>query len=192
VAASLGLERSQNEELVALHLGFLLGVRVDQAGVQGLDFHTAQGVPSTERQAKSVVSRRSYLQDAAFTALLVETDAPSARLEEVINALRHPCFTPYLGRRSCPPSVPVLASRDAIVGQDWEALFDQVPPAANPSAGTLYVEGPVAVGAGLRTLRMRDEHRRLGARLFHERDVTQLLPIRANNSKDTVAPWFPK
>jgi CRISPR system Cascade subunit CasD len=48
------------------------------------------------------------VQDAAFTVAMIEArDAPFT-LEEVKEALRKPAFAPFVGRRSCPPSVPAF------------------------------------------------------------------------------------
>ncbi|MFE3455545.1 type I-E CRISPR-associated protein Cas5/CasD [Nonomuraea sp. NPDC059194] len=90
-------------------------VRIDRPGVQLIDFHTVggglpRGVPRPDgtyraKDTATMVTRRQYLSDAAFT-VAVEGDA--ARLAELAEALRRPYWQPYLGRRSCPPDQPLL------------------------------------------------------------------------------------
>ena len=91
VAAALGRRRDESiEDLQALHFG----VRVEQAGMLLRDYHTAKSHKS------AYVTNRYYLADATFLGGL-EGDEPL--LAEIENALRHPAFPLFLGRRSCPP-----------------------------------------------------------------------------------------
>lgn len=92
-------------------------VRVDRPGVHLVDFHTVGGglprhqtVPTAEGKrrvggAGTIVSRRHYLADAAFT---VAVTGPDELIGAVADALRIPAWAPYLGRRSCPPDQPLL------------------------------------------------------------------------------------
>jgi CRISPR system Cascade subunit CasD len=94
LAAAQGRRRTDPlEEL----LGLRLAVRTEQAGTVERDFQTA-----TRHGAHTPVSvsTRHYLADAVFLAA-VEGD--QALLESLQDALRHPHFPLYLGRRSCPP-----------------------------------------------------------------------------------------
>lgn len=92
LAAARGLRRTDPlEELLTLRIG----VRIDSAGRLERDFQTAQGMP---------LSYRFYLADAVFVAG-VEGD-PNL-LAGLAEALRHPHFPLYLGRRACPPAGPV-------------------------------------------------------------------------------------
>ncbi|MBQ9616799.1 MAG: type I-E CRISPR-associated protein Cas5/CasD, partial [Oscillibacter sp.] len=71
------------------------------------------------------VTHRYYLSDAVFLAGLESPDR--AYLEKLEYALRHPVFPLFLGRRSCPPSVPlVLGIREtgllsALLDEPWQA-----------------------------------------------------------------------
>lgn len=194
VAAAMGIVREDVATLAALHRSYAFGVRIDSAGQRGVDFHTAQDVPRAERgAAETVVSRRGYLYDASFAALLVEHSHAIAPLATMLEALRRPRFAPFLGRRSCPPAVPVLALPNIIEAPTWVALFAQVPVARN-AAGKLdaFVEG-AAVDAPLRQLRLRDALTGPLPRFFHERQVTHLqLPApEVPRARDTVDAWFP-
>ena len=48
---------------------------------------------------------RHYLQDAVFLVGLESED--TALLQELETALKHPVYPLYLGRRSCPPTLPL-------------------------------------------------------------------------------------
>ncbi|GAA0986077.1 type I-E CRISPR-associated protein Cas5/CasD [Acrocarpospora macrocephala] len=90
-------------------------VRIDRPGVRMMDFHTVggglpRGVPRPDgtqrpRDTATIVTRRQYLSDAAFT---VAVEGPEDRIAGIAEALQRPCWQPYLGRRSCPPDQPLL------------------------------------------------------------------------------------
>ncbi|MGE4557531.1 MAG: type I-E CRISPR-associated protein Cas5/CasD [Desulfovibrionaceae bacterium] len=124
VAACLGVRRGEEDRLQGLSRGYGAAVREDAPGRRMLDYHTVQ----TTRQKKNrefrrradelgpfldpgedlatVLSRREYLANAAFTACLWERRDPPHPLEELAEALQRPRFAPYLGRKSCPPGLP--------------------------------------------------------------------------------------
>ena len=137
LAAALGRHRGADLDDLA---GLRCGVRVDQPGTVLRDYHTAgdyRGVPLLQAgvSAKGVqkytappktthVTHRFYLQDAVFVAGLAgERDF----LTELARALRRPAFPLALGRRSCPPTQPlVLGVHDGDLGavlarQPWQA-----------------------------------------------------------------------
>ena len=95
VAAAMGRRRDESiEDLSA----FRFGVRLDQAGVVMSDYHTAHH-PTNSKLA--YITDRQYLQDACF---VVGLEGERNLLERVQDALSHPYFPLFLGRRSCPPS----------------------------------------------------------------------------------------
>lgn len=98
LAAALGLRRDDTEGLARLN-GLRFAVRADQEGSLLVDFHTAKS------RDTSYVTYRHYLQDAVFLAGLESED--EALLRELEVALRHPVYPLYLGRRSCPPTLPL-------------------------------------------------------------------------------------
>jgi CRISPR system Cascade subunit CasD len=95
-------------------------VREDRAGTLLTDFHTAGGgmfrgsedyfapTSSGGKGKNPVVTRREYLQDASFLAVL---EGEEALLDDLAAALLDPVWPLSLGRRSCPPSTPVYAGR---------------------------------------------------------------------------------
>ena len=98
-------------------------------GVPLVDYHTAQ-VPASgsgrnrrsfptrweelnsrpRHDLKTILSRRDYRMDArADVALWARASVPPRPLEELREALAHPGFVLYLGRKSCPLALPVEA-----------------------------------------------------------------------------------
>lgn len=119
LAAALGIRRDEEEKLIPLN-GLRFGVRVDKEGTLLRDFHTAHSAKS------SYVTHRYYLADAVFLAGL-ESDRESF-LGELDEALRHPAFPLFLGRRACPPTLPLslgiragIDLREALVQEPWQA-----------------------------------------------------------------------
>lgn len=113
LCAALGVSRPQASgewlpKLSALHMG----VRIDWPGVRWWDYHTvgarmqmriAEGEGKTKPGA--MLTRREYLCDASF---LVALRGEPALIAELETAMGNPRWTPYLGRKSCPPSRPLL------------------------------------------------------------------------------------
>jgi CRISPR system Cascade subunit CasD len=193
LGGALGLSRDDTAPLVALHAGAAYGVRVERPGSRGVDFHTAQDVPRKERGQPfpTVVSRRGYLYDATFTALVAERGVASVPLDRLLEAVRWPTFSPYLGRRSCPPSAPLLASPPIVEGGSWLELFAAVPLSTRATRHELFVEPP-APDSYIRELRVRDSLVGPLARLFGD---TQLFHVRLpldepGDHDNTVDPWF--
>jgi CRISPR system Cascade subunit CasD len=98
LAAAKGLRRTDPlEDLVDLRFA----VRLDQPGELLRDFQTAR---SLDGQESMPLSYRFYRADARY---LVGLEADGDLLAGVADALLHPVFPLYLGRRSCPPSEPL-------------------------------------------------------------------------------------
>lgn len=99
LAAALGRPRNADlSDLAALRFG----IREEREGKLLRDFHTAH---SDDGKA-AYVTERYYLSDAVFLAALESEDA--AFLETLAYALEHPVYPLFLGRRSCPPTLPLL------------------------------------------------------------------------------------
>ena len=97
LAAALGLRRDADlSKLSALRFG----VRVDRNGEVIKDFHMAKA------DKTSYLTYRYYLSDAIFLVGLESEDR--SFLEQIERALRNPCFPLFLGRRSCPPTLPLV------------------------------------------------------------------------------------
>lgn len=121
LAAAAGIERGDDNALQPL-AALRFGVRIDQPGTRVRDFHTAHhGVTGKSMP----LSERFYLADAVFVAAL---EGDHQLLGELHAALRAPVYPPFLGRRSCPPSLPVELSlhdegglKDALRDEAWQA-----------------------------------------------------------------------
>lgn len=100
LAAALGLRRDDTAGLTRLNQ-LRFAVRTDREGSLLVDFHTA----TREEGKPPYVTYRHYLQDAVFLAGLESEE--DALLRELEAALRHPVYPLYLGRRSCPPTLPL-------------------------------------------------------------------------------------
>lgn len=129
LGAALGIDRADTAALVALDQSFSLVVRVDARGTALTDYHTAMDVPSMDGASVrkyATITRRTYLCDAAFTVLLVQSREET--LAQWHRALRYPRYAPVLGRRACPPAVPLVERAPTVVqGADWRALLDAAP-----------------------------------------------------------------
>lgn len=94
LAAAEGRPREQS---VADLVNLRFGVRTDQVGSVLRDFQTE--IDWRTNKAKPLTNRY-YLQDYRFIAGI---EGPLEILKGLDDALKHPVFPLYLGRRSCPP-----------------------------------------------------------------------------------------
>jgi len=111
LCAALGVSRPAAPEGWLPRLNPLrMGVRIDVPGVRWWDYHTL-GAGMRMRTAEggtkpgAMLTRREYLCDASFLVALRGDPPLVAELEAAIKA---PKWTPYLGRKCCPPSRPLL------------------------------------------------------------------------------------
>lgn len=96
LAAALGRRRDEPlDDLKSLRFA----VRVDQEGELLRDFHMAK------EEENAYLTERYYLSDAVFLAGLESGDEEFLRKLDA--ALRAPAFPLFLGRRSCPPTLPL-------------------------------------------------------------------------------------
>ena len=99
IASALGLRRDR-EEIKSLSDAIRFGVRIDKPGKLLRDFHTVRKGGKT-----AYVTNRYYLSDAAFLVALESSDEDL--LSKIQHALSHPVYPLFLGRRSCPPTLPL-------------------------------------------------------------------------------------
>lgn len=132
VAAALGIRRNEERRLRSLHASFGFALCMESEGLLLRDYHTIQtpsastGAHRTRRDELSVdpaklntlLSTREYRCDSVALVALWESNEPAHSLEEIGSALRHPCFTLYFGRKSCPPALPLhplmIPARDGV------------------------------------------------------------------------------
>ncbi|HKM32460.1 MAG TPA: type I-E CRISPR-associated protein Cas5/CasD [Oscillospiraceae bacterium] len=99
LAAALGRKRNESVEDLCL---LRFGVRVDREGKLAYDFHTAKPPKAKD----PYITTRYYLEDAVFLVGLESEDTELLRTLQ--DALKHPRFPLFLGRRSCPPTLPLV------------------------------------------------------------------------------------
>lgn len=146
LGAALGLTRDQDAQLAALTSGYGLAVRVDAEGELLRDYHTTQVPPArrgrtfTTRAEElavddlyTILSQRDYRVEAAWTCALWATASALYPLSELAEALRRPRFTLYLGRKSCPPALPL--NPQIVKADTLKAAFDQY--TIDPTLGPL-------------------------------------------------------
>lgn len=108
----LGYSRG-DERLAALSRTLRMAVRADRPGRIMEDFHTVRGTGGVLLAAggkkrtggDTILTPRQYLQGAAFQVFL---EGGAETLRACACAMKSPHWPPYLGRKSCPPSVPLL------------------------------------------------------------------------------------
>ncbi|MFI9048867.1 type I-E CRISPR-associated protein Cas5/CasD [Streptomyces sp. NPDC053427] len=197
LAACLGRKRSEPvDDLARLSLV----TRSDRPGVVLRDLHTVGGgLPSkltvTTAEGKkrpplqsTLLTHRSYLADAAFIACLT---GPQHILDACHEALLHPHWPPYLGRRSCPPEGPLLiglwtqplhhlvylplsrhpGTRPTRIAFQGDAPLNQLP--APHTAGEHNSSEAVDGTAAVSEINDDPQGRAPGGRTFRARDVYQ-------------------
>lgn len=120
MAAALGRGReAEVDDLAQLELG----VRTEQRGRLVRDFQTER---SADGRTSMPLSDRYYLTDACF---LIALGGNEELLRQVDEALRVPRWPLYLGRRACPPTLPLTLGlreeystvREALENEKWHA-----------------------------------------------------------------------
>ncbi len=206
LGAALGVRRDEEERLALLADSYDLAVRTDLPGSPVLDFHTVQtpperrnrvyrtradelgGLLGEDEEPYTILSRRGYLCDASFTACLrARREAPPHSIESLAEALRRPVFTPYLGRKSCPPGLPFhphvgdfqgFEEALAAYGLDYRLSRRLSPP--DPAVVCLDTTGD-------RGVLVRDLTAHHGRRLFMERREESLdIPAAKPRGSDDV------
>lgn len=124
LACALGLARydplirQMDEQLI-------IGVRMERAGQIMTDYQTISGTIRTAEgkhrgkkdEESTLQSWRQYLQDAAF---LVALTGNETLLQRSAEALKHPVWSVFLGRKSCVPTRPVYEN----LTMDYNSLED--------------------------------------------------------------------
>lgn len=139
LAAALGIVREDDAAHNKLGQQYAIAICVRAGGELLRDYHTTQ-VPGgnkkyfTRRQEltsdklklNTILSQRDYRTDAFYQIAVwaVDNDAPYS-LEELNDALQRPKFTLYLGRKSCPVSLPMFPR--IVSGTTLKQAFDEYP-----------------------------------------------------------------
>ncbi len=122
VSAALGIRRDETDKLTALFLGYDVSVKVFSPGTLLKDYHTVQVPDSTGKyhymtrrdeivvgkdRLGTILTSREYRCDALSIVALRSRKVAPYSLEKLQQKLNYPEFVIYLGRKSCPPAVPL-------------------------------------------------------------------------------------
>jgi CRISPR system Cascade subunit CasD len=126
LAAALGIKREEQDRLDKLTEGYSVAVKVLNSGFLIKDYHTVQvpdsvgkfsyatrrdeiivGGSRTDYRLNTILSSREYRCESLYISAVYAKQAAPYSLPELQNALRKPKFVLYLGRKSCPVSVPL-------------------------------------------------------------------------------------
>lgn len=149
LACALGLPRG-DERITALYDAVQVAVRTDRQGSRMVDYHTVTGEPLRNAEGKprstgnTFISHRDYWQDASF---LVVIEAECGLLEQLKQALLHPKWCLYLGRKSCVPSRPVFEALTYTYASSLDAIqrYPAAPRAQYPMLYECESASPQAV-----------------------------------------------
>ena len=150
IAAALGIERTDEDAHRNLEEGLYYAVRTDAPGRPFIDYHTAQtpkarkGRTFATRRGElesgdlhTVLSSREWRSDACFTVSLWPRVKDAVDLDGMADALRRPCFTLYLGRKSAPLGLPL---NPAVIEADtFMDAFDKRQPNAEEKEVLKYL-----------------------------------------------------
>lgn len=126
LGASLGIERRDAAGQQALIQGYRFGIKMECAGSPLRDYHTVQvGVPPRKFQFRSrrqelaadkvdtMLTTREYRCDSLALIAVEALPTAPASLDELAQAITCPHFPLYLGRKSCPPALPLMPRKVA-------------------------------------------------------------------------------
>lgn len=112
IGCAMGIPRG-DERLNQMAQALQMASRADRNGTVLSDYHSVQskkgmfsnaaGISSNLKD--TIITPKEYIQDACYTVFLTGSDEWLSACEQ---ALLHPVWVPSLGRRSCPPSSPLL------------------------------------------------------------------------------------
>jgi CRISPR system Cascade subunit CasD len=188
VAGALGITHEDDASHAALSSCYGFAVRTDAVGRSLRDYHTThhpEGKAARNLRTRRaelewhdvgcIPTSREYRTDALYTVALWARPGARWPLDDLAAALRHPVFVPYLGRKACALSLPMLPEIiEAGSLPDALALRPALPLAVAELMPIRLVDHPelacdadaVGVSASLITTR-RDGYR--GRRIFAER-----------------------
>jgi len=139
LGAACGVDRADEAGQRRVRDGYRFGLRVDAFGEPLRDYHTVQyGEPDRRqvfrtrrdellnaRKIETLLSAREYRVDAlANVAVEALAEAPYS-LVELRQALLHPRYALYLGRKSCPPALPLNPTIQA--SEHLRSAIEQAP-----------------------------------------------------------------
>ncbi len=121
LGAALGIKRDEEKRLLDLQKSVLIAVKQCTPSSLIRDYHTTQ-VPShnkkvihrtrkselSESKLNTILSSRDYRCDGLWVVALRLSENPVFNLQEIKDALLEPVYALALGRKSCPPALPLF------------------------------------------------------------------------------------
>ena len=159
IAAALGISREDSAEKLAALNKLNFAVRVDKEGNLLRDYHTVKSAKS------SYITNRYYLADAAFLVGMESDD--KQLLKRIGKALHNPVFSLFLGRRSCPPTLPIdLGLRDGTL----ESVLKNEPLLCETGEPIRYIFETTENGILINdvSVSFSQKHRRYNYRMYKE------------------------
>lgn len=161
VASALGRSRDESIEDLAQ---MKMGVRIDREGQIFYDYHTILDVlranvkgEITKSKLGTVISRRFYIADACF---LVGFESENKELlKKILTATSKPKWPLFLGRKSFPPSSPIVLTdkiyddslSEVLKSFKWQGRKEDDTPLslrlvseAKPNEGELRMDVPIS------------------------------------------------
>ena len=124
VSAALGINRSESDKLRKLYDSLGVGIKLINPGDSMIDYHTTQTAKKEKKvnfrtrrdemfanpdKVNTILSSREYRCDSLSIIALWINDSNEKvySLEDIRQALLTPKYHLYLGRKSCPPGLPL-------------------------------------------------------------------------------------
>jgi len=181
VGACLGIDRRNTDKLnvlaASLHFTVRADHRTDRNGdrfesLRLCDYHTILNARKVDgsKNKNPIQSYRWYLFDAPFTIAIEELDGAPISLEDIAAAIRKPVYTPFLGRRSCPLSRPLLDPIEKPTGKPFEAISAKEALEKSGSGGSVIYSESKDMSSNQK-MRMRDVPLYGRTRRFSTREV---------------------
>jgi CRISPR system Cascade subunit CasD len=142
LANALGWQHVHGERITALQDALRYAVREDRQPRRIIDYQTADlgrigktgwtrwGIEERGGSAAEGTQLlwKQYLADGSFLVALALTAAAPVVLDELENALRRPARPLFLGRKGCPPALPLLERpRYRVIAETAFAALEMVP-----------------------------------------------------------------
>ena len=133
LANALGWRYRDAAQLTTLQDALRYAVREERSPTEVIDYQTAElddankddGWTSwgqEDRGKGTQILWKHYLADGCFRVALTVSEGAPVTLDQLAEALRRPARPLFLGRKSCPPSGPVLEPLRVTAASPWEAL----------------------------------------------------------------------
>ena len=141
---------------------------------------TIQDNPNASPTRQTIQSKRTYLCDASFVAVVVP--GPRSTVEAISAAAAEPVFAPFLGRRTCVLSTSLLLAAE-VTAADPIALFSRIERGPKELLEQLAPIPGAGPGRATRVCRLRS---RLPPRTRTSTSTSRTIPARSDASRSAM------